>query len=109
VLVGPAQDPETGVHVARVDESGRRIDDDAREAGDRGNLALATGNLGDLAMRRREHARAITFSKEALTLFRELGRDDLISWTLYNLAFSLFRTEQWEQAVSAARERESRG
>jgi tetratricopeptide (TPR) repeat protein len=76
----------------------------AREAGDRGNLALATGNLGDLAMRRRDYARAITFSREALALFRELARDDLISWTLYNLAFSLFRTEQWEQAVSATRE-----
>jgi tetratricopeptide (TPR) repeat protein len=75
-----------------------------RAAGDRFNLALATGNLGDLASMDGDHVRAEALFEEALALYRELGREHGVQYSLYNLAALRLRTGRPLEAASAASE-----
>ena len=75
----------------------------AKAAGDDGRVADAAAVLGDLALRRGDHDRAIAMTEQSLALYRELGDAEGVAWTQYNLAFGLFRTGR-EGARSAAAE-----
>ena len=61
-------------------------------------------NLGDLALRQGDYARAIPLFEEALGISRGLENADGIAGDLHNLAFSLYLAGRSEEAVAAAKE-----
>jgi tetratricopeptide (TPR) repeat protein len=75
----------------------------ARETGDTYQLAYATANLGETALRAGDH-HALALAEDALTLFRELGNEPDLCWALYNYALCLFRAERDDECLSTAKE-----
>ena len=53
-------------------------------------IAWALNNLASLIGDQGEYARAISLTKEALALFREVGDKEGIGWVLFELAMKLF-------------------
>ena len=74
-----------------------------RAGGDHVNLAVALGNLADLATRRGDYASAESLLEEALT-YRELGREHGVQYSLYNLAFLRYQSGRDVEAVLTANE-----
>lgn len=64
----------------------------------------AINNLGDLALRQGEPARAVTLFEESLAIARELAHRDEIALLSYNLALGLHHTGRTGEAVNSAKE-----
>jgi predicted ATPase/class 3 adenylate cyclase len=77
---------------------------EAAEAGLRAVEAHATANLAELEHQRGDYASATKLTRDALAIYRELGDDVGVSWTLCNLAYSLFRSELLSEASVVAQE-----
>jgi predicted ATPase len=77
---------------------------DFSRGGDKQTRAFLTGSLADLAMRQGDYERALALAEESVALFRELMRDDGVSWALFTVALSQFQTDREDDAVHAARE-----
>jgi predicted ATPase len=75
----------------------------AREAGDQASVGIAMNNLGDIAVRQRDYARAIPLFEGAITMAGERRADELATET-YNLALCLYYTDQSEEAWAVALE-----
>jgi hypothetical protein len=62
------------------------------------------GNLADLASMDGDHVRGESLLEEALGLYRELGREHGVQYSLYSLASLRFQTGRALEAALAARE-----
>jgi predicted ATPase len=76
----------------------------ASRADDRARLALATGNLGEIAFIRGRYDEAVPLLEEAIALARERGRGDLVSPMLQQLAMCELELGRLDAAQAATRE-----
>jgi tetratricopeptide (TPR) repeat protein len=76
----------------------------ATSVGDRKLIGIATNNLGNVAMQRREFTRAIALFQRALQISREIGTHDETAVVTLNIAECLLHLERFDEATHAARE-----
>ncbi|HUF01781.1 MAG TPA: tetratricopeptide repeat protein [Gaiellaceae bacterium] len=64
--------------------------------------AMLAGSLADVAMRRGDYEGALTLAEESAALFRELVRDDGVSWASFTVALALYSLDRQDEAVGPA-------
>jgi tetratricopeptide (TPR) repeat protein len=65
-------------------------------------VSVATGNLAELALNRRQWSEAEVFASEALVVAEEIAVEQLIASHSRRLATALFRQGKWDEAVQHA-------
>jgi non-specific serine/threonine protein kinase len=91
----------------RLDEAARLFEErmaEARSLGNEWEVALATLDLGGLALDRHDYTRALDLADEGLDVMRRLGRVDLAPIAALNRSHCLIRMGRDDEAIPAFRD-----